>query len=119
MEKLTEVTLDSLGGGLAQEIFSREMDRVLANIDDPNTDPQQSRKITLIVTFKPEKSRTHASVLVSSKSVLAGIRPAETEVHLYRHGGRLVATEDDVHQPSLFAGQSAQVIEGGANGSHP
>lgn len=51
MEK-GEITLMTLGGGVAQELFAREMAKVLASIADPNTEPDAPREITLKVRFK-------------------------------------------------------------------
>lgn len=43
------VTLVSIGGGAAVELFDIELERVLANIKDVNTDPKTRRRITLVV----------------------------------------------------------------------
>jgi len=39
-KKYEKVGLDSIGRGAAGELFDEEMKRVLANIEDVNTDPE-------------------------------------------------------------------------------
>lgn len=69
MEK-GEITLMTLGGGVAQELFAREMAKVLASVADPNTEPDAAREITLKVRFKPSKDRDSMAIgIVASASV--------------------------------------------------
>ena len=44
-EDFRKVSLTNLGNGAAVELFDHELQKVLANIDDPNTDPKEKRKI--------------------------------------------------------------------------
>ena len=53
--ELTEVSLDTLGGGVVPELFAHELENVLANIDDPNTSPEAVRQLTIVVTIKPSE----------------------------------------------------------------
>lgn len=113
---LHEVTLETLGNGLVGELFAHELAKVLENIDDSNTDPEATRKVTIDVIFKPAKSREAASVIVAVKSKLAGVEPAETLVHLSRERNRLVALAADPNQEELdFAKTRPAVIHGGAH----
>ena len=56
------VTLDTLGGGALSELFTAELNRVLANIADPNTDEKAKRSISINVTLKPNRDRDIADV---------------------------------------------------------
>lgn len=72
------VTLESIGGGALKELFNAEMDRVMGNIRDINTDPAQKRTITMTVEFKPDAKREGADVKLKCKSSLAGIMTVKT-----------------------------------------
>ena len=115
--ELTEVTLDTLGGGVVPELFAHEMANILANIDDPNTAPTAVRRLTIEVSIKPGESRENAAILVAVKSKLAGVRPSEIVVHLTKERGRLVALTTDPRQPDLPFGAESNIvpIEGGTN----
>ncbi len=68
---MSEVNLDQLAGGAVAERFRYELGRVLENIQDPNTDPKNKRKITLTLTLEADENRDIANVSVQAKSALA------------------------------------------------
>lgn len=96
------VTLQTIGGGALAELFAAELDRVLQNIADPNTDTKTKRQITLAVTFKPGRDRDVAEVELKCGSKLAGIMTVNTQLFMGRQRGRLIAVENDPRQSSLF-----------------
>jgi len=96
------VTLTSLADGAALELFQSELDRVLRNIQDPNTDSTVVRKVTLEVTFHPDEQREVGDVRVKASAKLAGLKGARTRVFFGRHKGQLVATEYNPKQAGLF-----------------
>lgn len=96
------VTLDTIGGGALAELFAAELTRVLANIADPNTDPEIKRAIGITVSFKPNRERDVADVKLTCTSKLAGIMTVSTQVFMGRSGGKLVAVENDPRQSNLF-----------------
>lgn len=49
------VSFDTLAGGAVKERFHQELDKVLANIMDPNTDANAVRGLTLSIKLKPHK----------------------------------------------------------------
>ena len=65
------VSLDSIGGGVALERFTDELQSVIANILDPNTDFKIKREITLSVKFTPNEARDRCDLEIVSKSKLA------------------------------------------------
>ena len=99
---LPVVTLETLADGAAAELFQSELDKVLRNIQDPNTDATAVRKVTLEVTFAPDEEREMGNVKVKATSRLAGLKGAETRVFFGRHQGQLVATEWNPKQAGLF-----------------
>lgn len=98
---LKEITIETIGGGALPELFAREITRVLNNIDDPNTDPEKARKVTLDVVFRPSKSRDTATVVVSAKSSLAPPMPIANAVYISREAGKIVAYGRDPNQQDL------------------
>jgi len=86
--KLDKVTLASVSRGAAPQLFEYEFNRVLKNIQDPNTDPEEERSITLVVRFKPAKSREEAMTRVQVKSVkLACARAVDGHMFMGREDG--------------------------------
>lgn len=84
MPELTEVSLETLGGGAAIERFNYELQNILNNIGDINT---KADAVCVI------------SIEVSGK--LASIKPEHSSFHLMRRGDRMVATEYNPKQQTL------------------
>ncbi|ARK25982.1 replication terminator protein [Sporosarcina sp. P37] len=74
------INLNDFAGGAAAEKFNNEMQRVLDNIADPNTDFKKARKVTLTVTLKANKNRDLANVAVEAKSTIAPSKPISTDL---------------------------------------
>lgn len=103
------VTLDTIGGGALSELFAAELERVLANIADPNTDAEAKREIAIRVSFKSKKDREVADVDIKCSSKLAGIITVSTQLFMGRQNGKLVAVENDPRQSNLFDNQRPQL----------
>ena len=95
------VDLASLAGGAALELFSRELERILENIADPNTDAEAVRELKLIIKLKPSESRESATVAVQAESKLAAFRGAGTTIFIGKRKGRMVALESNARQMQL------------------
>lgn len=96
------VTLDTIGGGALNELFSAELSRILSNITDPNTDTATKRVMTLTVKFKPNRDRDVADVELTCSSKLAGIMTVQTQLFMGKKNGKLIAVENDPRQTNLF-----------------
>jgi hypothetical protein len=101
MVDLTEVTLETVSDGAAVELFQRELQRVLENIQDPNTNPEKKRRIRLDVAFHPDESRSEGRVTVKASSKLAPSEAQERTVHFGEKDGRLAAAHYDPAQLSF------------------
>lgn len=87
-------SLDDLMGGAALERFRKSLDEALRNIQDQNTDPKKTRKVTLTLTIKPDKDRKSAKFYLDSRATLAPLEPFETNVLLSRDDrGNVAAAE--------------------------
>lgn len=74
------IDLNGFANGAVSEKFNNEMQRVLDNIADPNTDFKKARKVTLVVTLKANENRNLANVSVEAKSIIAPPQPIGTEL---------------------------------------
>lgn len=89
--KLSEVTLEGVASGAAPELFAKVWGEILANIQDPNTEPTAARSATLKVTVTPAEDRESGELTVALSSKLAPPRPVSAKIYMGRRDGRLVA----------------------------
>ena len=98
-----KLNLAEMAQGAFMEQFHRELNQVLANIADPNTDPKKARKITLTMTLKPDENREVVTVETQSKSTLVPPKPLGTTIIIDRdNDGSVVGAE-------LKSGQKGQM----------
>jgi len=111
--QLGEINLATLGGGAAVEKFQEELQRVVANILDPNTNPKAKRKITLTVTIIPSHERGSGDVLIEAKSTLEPSMGYATRAYFGQQYGQPVAYEDNPQQVTIdqFIESTKQVAE--------
>lgn len=70
-----QLTYNNLGSDGLREAVERSLAQVIANIDDPNTDPKKARKLTIEINFKPNEQRNFTEITYGAKVALAPIRP--------------------------------------------
>jgi len=102
MTDIPVVTLTTLLDGAAVELFQFELDRVLRNIENENTDPKAARKIVVEVTFLPDDDRGAGYVDVKVNGKLAAIRSDQKRVYFGRDHNQPVAREFDPKQIQMF-----------------
>lgn len=66
----SNLKLTELAGGALQEHFERELETVLENIHDINTNPKKARSITLTLKLASDENREIIGVEVAAKSTL-------------------------------------------------
>lgn len=66
-----EIKLSALAGGAVDERFNLELQKVLDNIRDLNTEAKKKRKITLEIVIEPNEQRDLGVVAVTAKTTLA------------------------------------------------
>lgn len=86
MSKLEKIDLNEYAGGALQEYVSIEIQRVMDNIADPNTDFKQKRKMTLTLTFESNENRDVTTVDIQAKSTLASMKSVGTTMLIGRDG---------------------------------
>ena len=83
-----------LANGAIGEQVSNELDKVLKNLVDPNTDIKTKSKITVTLTFEVDENRETVKCSAQAKAVLAAVKPITTTLWVDTdHKGNVVATE--------------------------
>lgn len=108
---MTEISLPTLHGGAAVDLFDEELRKVMENIADPNTRPDAVRTISLKVRIKPDKERRFATTTVEAHSTLAPVSPTEGTMFFRGSGASLEAYEDDWRQNDLADAAGNSIFE--------
>ena len=82
MQEIKNVTIETMSDGAAIERANLELDRVLKNILDKNTDPTAAREVILKIRLKPRNDRAAAEVSIQALSKLAPVMGHNTEVYI-------------------------------------
>lgn len=111
-----KVTLATLRGGAAVEMFDAELQRALDNIMDPNT-THAARTVTLTVKIKPDANRAVGLVEIGVSAKLAASTPASSQFYLGTDRGRAVAYEYNPEQLRLdMESRNSPGIKGAIDG---
>lgn len=120
---MKHINLENLANGAFTAQVNRAIEEVTKNIQDPNTEPGATRKITVTIGFKPNQERNFVATGVQTKTTLA---PALGAVTAFSMGkdittGAVEAVEvntgqipgqmsmDDMQQPVPRAGDTIDV----------
>lgn len=94
VKSMSRIDLSNLADGAVAERFNIEIQRVLENIADPNTDPKKARKLTMTLTIKADEQRDIASVTIEAKPTLVPAKGVETKFVIDKDKkGRVVGAE--------------------------
>ena len=74
---MKHINLETFANGAFTAQVNRAIEEVTKNIQDPNTEPGATRKITVTIGFKPNQERNFVATGVQTKTTLA---PALGEV---------------------------------------
>ena len=102
MPKYELVNLETICGGAADEVFQKTLSEVLTNINDPNTDSERARKISLSFVFKPTNDRSVAEVSFVCEAKIVPVRALTSTIVMSRENGKVTAYTQQVQQESLF-----------------
>jgi len=107
MPDLQDVALDTLPEAAAH--FAREFQRVLANVQNPNTKAKAKRSVTLTLTVIPTEDRHEAELLIDCTSKLAPHEGSKRLVYMGQRDGELVAVTYDLKQEDMFEDRDPDV----------
>lgn len=74
------VDLNEFAEGALAARFNEELQKVLENIADPNTEPHKNRTVTITVQIHGDESRDVVNARVIAKSKLLHAKEAETKI---------------------------------------
>lgn len=96
--------LDELMDGALTERFNQELDAVMRNVADPNTDPKAKRQIKIIIDVMPNERRDAASFKTHIESKIAPKAAISNVVLLHvNDDGSITATEVTNQVPGQMA----------------
>ena len=102
-ERYQRTTLMTIANGAVAEQFRHELLRVMANVDDLNTEAKAKRTLSIEFEFTPDGSRQTIETTAKIKTKLCGPKAAESVIFVVRDStGEIFAVNNNVHQPELF-----------------
>lgn len=123
---MKHINLETFANGAFTAQVNRAMEEVTKNIQDPNTEPSTTRKITVTIGFKPNQDRNFVATGVQTKTTLAPALGAVTALSMGKdiRTGEVEAVEignqipgqmsmEDV-QTAQLSGGSVQEVDGRA-----
>lgn len=97
-----DVSLETIGGGVAVESFNESLEEALENILDCNTHPTEAREVHLVVKMKPGvDDRGTIEYNVQSWAKLSKRNPFGSKMFAGRRRGQLIAMEQNLEQEKL------------------
>ncbi len=98
------IELGNIGNGALKEQFNLELEKVIENILDPNTDAKTMRSVTVVLKIKPEPENREACLLESVASSKLAPRKALLSILNVGQGadGAFKAVESIPMQGGLF-----------------
>ena len=79
---MKHINLETFANGAFTAQVNRAMEEVTKNIQDPNTEPGATRKITVTIVFKPNQERNFVATGVQTKTTLAPALGAVTALSM-------------------------------------
>lgn len=77
---MAKINLETFCGGALSEQMNRALQEVARNIQDPNTDAEKVRRLTITLTFRPSEDRSLVKTEIQSKTALAPAAPIKTTI---------------------------------------
>lgn len=106
--------ISNIANGALVEQVDAEIEKVLSNIADVNTDPMKKRKITIALIFEGDSEREIADVSFETKSTLVPSRKQTTRIAFERHNNNMVAEElgrKQMKGQSKFDAETGEILE--------
>lgn len=92
--KNQHIDLATFAGGALQERMNIDVNKVLENVMDPNTDSGKARSVTLKITFKPNEARNVANVTVTSKITISPAKDLSSSIMIdFDEDGEVIGRE--------------------------
>jgi hypothetical protein len=109
-EHFAAITLETIANGEAELMFQRELQAVLDNISDEDTELKKERKVILEVCILPSVDRSMGSVTIKCGAKLAPKCGAMTALIFRKEGRKNVGFEPKMRQGNLFDAPSVAQV---------
>ncbi|UYB50417.1 replication terminator protein (plasmid) [Lysinibacillus capsici] len=95
LEPKTEVNLNELANGALLERVNNDLQKIMENIYDPNTDATKARKLNITISLTPDKNREVIATDINTKITLASSVSVSTTMLLGKdtQTGKVVGRE--------------------------
>lgn len=97
--KTIKLDLSQIGDGGLQEKVDKELEKVIANILDPNTEAKTARKLVITLTMKSDDTRQTVVTAMEIKSTLAPQKAVATTILVGQEGDQIYANELKSNMP--------------------
>jgi len=87
------IDLNKFAKGKLAEQLNDEIQRVIENVADVNTDQSKARKIAITLTFKSDRERKVLNVAVQTKSTLVPAREIDSKIIVNYDNKDITASE--------------------------
>lgn len=110
---MNTIELSGIADGAVDERFNLELEKVIQNLQDLNTDPTKTRKIVLTATFKGNAERDLVNVDVQAKTTLAPAVGVTTRIMIGNdEKGKPIANELKSGVPGqMFVSEDGEVLD--------
>lgn len=91
----TEVNLNEIANGALLERVNNDLQKIMENIYDPNTDATKARKLNITIALVPDKNREVIATEINTKITLASATSVSTTMLLGKdtNTGKVVGRE--------------------------
>ena len=104
---MDKLNIANIAMGALLERADIEIDNVLRNILDKNTDYKKKRKVTLEITFAAmDESREKVAVELKAKSSVSPYNPVITQVFVGKDSEGQIKAEEFIRNKDVIAGQA-------------
>ncbi len=109
---MDKLNIANIARGSLLERADIEIDTVLRNIMDKNTDYKKARKVTLELEFKAmDETRENVAVSLKAKSSVQPYNPVITQIFVGQDGAGQVVAEEYIRNKDVMPGQTALQVD--------
>lgn len=109
---MDKLNIANIARGALLERADVEIDTVLKNILDKNTDYRKARKVTLELSFKPtDETRENVFVDLKAKSSVQPYNPVTTQIFVGKDDDGQVVAEEYIRNKDVVPGQTGIQVD--------